>query len=457
MPISTTTVVEIELQSNPRVQRTTGDNVTNSSAGDDQSGNRGVESESESANVATAVPDGGYGWIVVFSCSVITFHFNGLTGSWGVLQSHLLESDLQGVSTSTITFVGTLALSLVVAFGLVGNRLAQLMGARMSALAGVAILGLAEIISGSTTSHIGGLFGTSGVMAGIGTCFLYSVTNSLPTQYFSSKLGTANGLVKLGGGIGATVFAIVLEVLIQEVGIGWTFRILGFITLSTGLPAAWLIKERAPSRNTPFFELSMFRNPAYTAIAIAAALATFTLFAPPYFLPIIAHSVGLSSSTGAGLVAGFNACTAVGRLISGPACDKLGSINTFLIMMALSAISMLAIWPFSNNLGLLVVFAMLNGVANGSFFVTMPTVLATMFGPGRAPVAMGQAITGWTVGYLMGAPIAGYLLQATSADKSGSIDPYRPAIFYAGGMALLSCVFVLLARLATDRKLLKRV
>ncbi|KAK5116823.1 hypothetical protein LTR85_009083 [Meristemomyces frigidus] len=447
MATSTATELELEIQSEPQVQAFTSDTVDISAA----------QPSSDTANVTTAVPDGGYGWIVVLSCSIITFHFNGLMGSWGVLQSHLLETDLQGVPTSTITFVGSLAITLVVAFGLVGNRLTQLMGARMSALAGVTILGLAEIISGSTTSQIGGLFGTSGAMAGIGTCLLYSVTNSLPTQYFSSKLGTAIGLVKLGGGIGATVLAIVLEVLVQKVGISWTFRILGFITLSTGLPAAWLIKERATSRHAPFFELSMFRNPAYTATAIAAALATFTLFAPPYFLPLIARSVGLSSSTGAGLVAGFNACTAVGRLLSGPACDKLGSMNTFLVTMALSAISMLAIWPFSDSLGLLVVFAMLNGVANGSFFVTMPTVVATMFGPGRAPVAMGQAITGWTAGYLMGAPIAGYLLQATSADKGGSIDPYRPAIFYAGGMALLSCVFVLLARLSTERKILKRV
>ncbi|KAK5130601.1 hypothetical protein LTR08_001920 [Meristemomyces frigidus] len=453
MPTLAATEVALELRSGSQVQESTDDNI--SPVGDEDAD---FQPTPGTANATTAIPDGGYGWVVVFSCSVITFHFNGLTGSWGVLQSHLQETDLQGVPTSTITFVGSLALTLVVAFGLVGNRLTQLVGARTSALAGVAILGLAEIISGSTTSRLGGLFGTSGVMAGIGICLLYSVTNSLPTQYFSSKLGTANGLVKLGGGIGATVLAIVLEVLIQKLGIGWTFRILGFLTLLTGLPAAWLIRERAaPSRNAPFFELSMFRNPAYTAISIAAALATFTLFAPPYFLPLIARSVGLSSSTGAGLVAGFNACTAIGRLLSGPACDRLGSINTFLLTMALSAVSMLAIWPFSNSLGLLLVFAMLNGVANGSFFVTMPTVVATMFGPGRAPVAMGQAITGWTAGYLMGAPIAGYLLTATGADKVGSIDPYRPAIFYAGGMALLSCVFVLLARIVTDRKVWKRV
>jgi predicted MFS family arabinose efflux permease len=72
----------------------------------------------------------------------------------------------------------------------------------------------------------------------------------------------------------------------------------------------------------------------------------------------------------------------------------------FLITMLLQAVSMLAIWPVSNSLGPLVVFAILNGVANGSTFTTFPTVVAGMFGPGRAAVAMSMAVTGWTGGNL---------------------------------------------------------
>jgi MCP family monocarboxylic acid transporter-like MFS transporter 3 len=80
--------------------------------------------------------------------------------------------------------------------------------------------------------------------------------------------------------------------------------------------------------------------------------------------------------------------------------------------MVLNAVSMLAIWPASSTLGPLLTFAMINGVANGSYFTTQPTVVAGIFGPGRATVAMSMSVTGWTGGYLSGAPIAGYLLQA---------------------------------------------
>lgn len=66
-----------------------------------------------------------------------------------------------------------------------------------------------------------------------------------PAQYFKAKRGIANGIVYAGGGLGGTVLSFILDALIKNVGIPWTFRILGFMIIGTGLPAAWLIKERA--------------------------------------------------------------------------------------------------------------------------------------------------------------------------------------------------------------------
>ena len=411
----------------------------------------------DSSNITTAVPDGGYGWVIVLACSIITFLFNGFSGSWGIIQAALLESSLEQVPTSTVTFVGSLALGCIVAFGLLGVRLMVLLGARNTAFIGITLLGLGQILSGFTTQDIGGLFGTSGVLVGLGTCLCYVIGNSAPVQYFSARLGLANGLVKLGGGLGATVLSLALQALIEDVGTAWMFRILGLITLATGLPAAWLIKERQPLRSAPFIDFSMFKSVPFVAIFLASAIGTFAIFVPPYFLPLFARSIGLSARTGAGLVAAFNGCGAIGRFGAGFICDKIGPLNTFAVAMLLNAVSMLAIWPVSNSIVPLTLFAVLNGIANGAFFTTLPTVVASLVGSGLAAVAMGMNITGWTGGYLLGTPIAGYLLQATHADEKGSVDPYRPAIFYAGGVALASFGFVLIARLTTETSLRKKV
>jgi MFS transporter, MCT family, solute carrier family 16 (monocarboxylic acid transporters), member 3 len=415
------------------------------------------EPSPESRNIASAIPDGGYGWVVVFSCFWLALLSSGLLGAWGVIQAALLESSLRGTPTATVTFIGSLGLACVVALALLASSLMRVIGGRLTSMLGIILLGLGEITSSWTTSNVGGLFGTSGVLIGAGTCLCYITANNLPPQYFSGRLGLANGLIKLGGGVGATVLSIALEALIQSLGISWMYRVLGLLTLATGLPAAWLIKERSPPRNAPFVDWDMFRSLPFAAIFLASALGTFAVFIPPYFLPLFARSAGLSSRTGAGLVAGFNACGCVGRFVAGPICDKIGPVNTFLSTMILNASSVLAIWTLSNSIGPLTIFVVLNGIANGAFFTTLPTVVASMVGPGLAAVAMSMNITGWTFGYLLGTPIAGYLLETTGADKSNAINAYLPAIFYAGGMYFVSFLCVLLARIKLDRKLAKKI
>ena len=38
----------------------------------------------DAAYSTTAIPDGGYGWVVVFCCSVTAFWSNGVINCWGV-------------------------------------------------------------------------------------------------------------------------------------------------------------------------------------------------------------------------------------------------------------------------------------------------------------------------------------------------------------------------------------
>lgn len=218
-----------------------------------------------------------------------------------------------------------------------------------------------------------------------------------------------------------------------------------------------LIKERSPSRRTIVLDFSVFRGVPFIVLFFAGAIEVFSLYVPSYFLPLFAHSIGLTTSTGAALVAAFQVCVAIGRVGSGYACDLVGATNTLLVATATNAISMLAIWPVSDTLGLLALFAALNGLANGAFFVSYPMVIAKNVEPGQAPAGMSLAITGWTPGYLLGSPIAGALIGLTGAEKSSSIEPYRAAIFYAGGVAAVSTVCVMFARLRLDRKLIKKL
>ncbi|KAH8655342.1 major facilitator superfamily domain-containing protein [Xylariales sp. PMI_506] len=347
------------------------------------------------------IRDGGYGWVVVFACFVQTFWVNAWTGSWGVIQAAIL------LQTSSFT---------------VGN--------------------------------IGGLF-ASGALYGVGGSLMYTMSNSLPVQWFDSRLGTANGLVKLGGGIGATVMALVVQLLIDRIGIPWTFRVMALASLASGIPTAQLIKERAIA--APSVEMGLFKNLNFSLLFTAGFVGIFSLYIPSFFLPSVATSIGLSSTTAAVIMACYNGFMAMGRLSSGIACDRFGSTKMLLLTMSLNAATMLGIWSVASTMPILVAFAALNGIANGAFFVTMPTAIGKLLGPRAASAGIGMAVTGWSVGDLLGNPIAGFLIAATQADHAASIVPYRAAIFYAGGTAAFSTVLILAARLKMNTNLLKKL
>ncbi|GJC99016.1 major facilitator superfamily transporter [Colletotrichum higginsianum] len=402
----------------------------------------------------SAVPEGGYGWVVVTGCFVIAWWIIGTSYSWGVIQSALIDDGL--ATPAVLSFVGSLAAALISALAIVNSRVMRRIGPRRTGLLGIALLGLSELLSSFAVKNVGAMFATSGVIMGL-------------AQYFSRKRGLANGIVFAGGGLGGAVNSFALDALLSRVGSAWAYRVLALVTLATGLPAAWLIKERVPIRGSGFVEWCvylrmslilmperLFKSFTFLVVFLAGAVGTFPLFVPPFFLPLYSKSIGLSSSTGAGLVAGFNFSSAIGRICCGALCDKLGALNVLCASLTLSAVSMLAIWPVSTTLGPMIVFVIVNGISNGGFFSTMPTVVGNVFGSVRVSVAMSMIVTGWAGGYLMGAPIAGYLLEAYGGAENG-LQAYRPAMFYAGSLSLAAAGLVALVRFRINHSILARV
>jgi len=414
------------------------------------------DSEQPPADAAEAIPDGGYGWTVVASCSFLLFWINGYTTAWGVLQTAILKSPALNTNLRTITFVGSLYMAVMVAFGIGGIRVMRSFGVRYTGLAATILFGMSLVATSFTLDHLGGLFCIAGLSMGVGTSLLYAATNSLPLQWFSSKLGIANGVVKAGGGVGATVLPLASQALIDKFGLQWTFRILGILIMATGIPCTLALKERATTGTLSRFDWSLLKNVPFLTLTMAGAVAVFALFVPPFFLPLFASSIGLSAGTGAGLVGGFGAATAVGRILGGWTCDKIGAFNTLMITCLVNSVSMLAIWPVSTSLAPLFVFAIVNGCANGSFFVSLP-IAVTVVAPHSAAASIALMVFFWTPGYLLGAPLAGLLIEATGAADSTSIEPYRAAIFYAAGTGVLATFLVLVARLRLDTKVLKRL
>lgn len=223
---------------------------------------------------------------------------------------------------------------------------------------------------------------------------------------------------------------------------------------------------------TFYLHRELFRSLTFIFIFLAGVLGTFPLFVPPFFIPLYAKSIGMSSSTGAGLLAGFNLASAAGRICCGVLCDKAGALNVLMLSLLLTGLSMLVLWPQVTTLAPFIVFVILNGASNGGFFSTVPTVVGNVFGSSRVSVAMGMIVTGWAGGYFLvslsatcafgkplmrkGAPIAGYILDAHGGADSG-FEAYRPSMFYAGSLALAASGLVAAVRFRKRPRLLATI
>ena len=67
------------------------------------------------------------------------------------------------------------------------------------------------------------------------------------------------------------------QAVVEKIGSAWTLRVLGFITLATGWPAAWFIRDRVPPNRRTFIDWQLFKDSRFVVLFAAGAVATFPL------------------------------------------------------------------------------------------------------------------------------------------------------------------------------------
>ncbi|KAG6009869.1 hypothetical protein E4U21_000971 [Claviceps maximensis] len=367
------------------------------------------DNESESQDVlckdeeeaAAAHYDTWRGWIVVTAASCSLFMYMGVIYSWGIIQAKL--ADTRGYSLTTLTFVGSLAASFMVSLCILVGHMVRKYGYRDVALAGAVFLGLGELLSSWAVSHLWALFITHGILFGVGGGLTILPCSTAPLQWFRKYRGLATGIVFGGGSLGAAVMAVVAHELVDRVGVEWTFRILGIMLWAVCIPAACCVK-RPPLSKSSVSQLQWYRlrEPKFLLLLLGGAIACFPLFVPPYFIPVFARSVSSSGSTALIALTVWNLASTFGRVFAGCSADSiLGPMNSIIISLFLCGVSGLCIWPFVDNLGLLLFFAIVNGVGCGSFFSLFPLTVATSFGTSNIMGILPIMWQAWVFGYFL--------------------------------------------------------
>lgn len=331
------------------------------------------------------------------------------------------ESDILSDSTSNaISWIGSLQSFLLLGGGMISGPLFDGGWFKVTIAVGTFLISFGFMMASLASAYWQVLL-SQGVCIGLGAgCMVVPALSILP-QYFQKKRAVTTGIAVCGSSIGGVIYPIMFQNLIDQIGYGWTTRILGFMALGTCSFSVAVMRVRTASRKVRSpFDPTSFKEPPFVLYCVAMFFSNFGFFPPIFYLQTYALNHGLTNRDVAlNLVAILNAASALGRLTPSLVVPHYGPINTMATVTAMAAIvafSWIAVHTGAGN----IVFAVMYGFTSGGIVSLPAVVLASITDDLRfLGSRLGTSYVFSAVAALCGPPIAGAILDSSDGKYLG--------------------------------------
>ncbi|PON22986.1 hypothetical protein TGAM01_v208241 [Trichoderma gamsii] len=418
-----------------------------------------AQAQPKSQDDDAPIDGGAQAWLQVVASFLLYFNHLGLLNSFGAFQSFYETDLLKDSSPSAISWIGSIQIFCLMSVGAIIGPLYDAGYCRALLAAGTLLVTLGFMFTSISTTFWQILL-AQGICLGLGTCCLSIPSIAILPMYFKKKRARAMGLATVGSGLGSTLYPIMFQNLRPRVGFGWTVRIMGFLAFVMCSFALMLIRPRTLAKKPAwqengfsfrwFWDDSAMKEKTFVLYSIAIFFNNLSFFNPPYYLESYATSHGMQgSSLAAYLLPTLNASSLPGRIIPSFIADVVGSLDTYIVVCALSSTSVFYWISVTNEAGNLA-FAVLYGFWSGSVVSLGSVVLASITPDmSRLGTRLGMVAILKGIGSLIGPPISGAILRSTG--KYIGIQ-----LFSACGIMLTSLLSMVL-RLVIARALFKVV
>ena len=353
-----------------------------------------IEPQSRQASPPEDVPpDGGYGWVCTACVALINAHTWGVNSSYGIFLSHYLSNNtFPGATSIEYALIGGLSISCALFLSPIATLTTRLYGTRTTLLIGVFFETL-SLIGASFATQIWHLFLSQGVCFGWGMGFLFVGTVGIIPQWFTTKRSFANGIGSAGSGLGGLTYSLATNAMINNISLGWAFRILGIVACAVNVVCALLIKDRNKTIGASqlAFDFKLFKRMEYNLMLAWGFFTMLGYIALLFSLPNYAISIGLSASQGSIVGALLNLGQGIGRPLVGIFSDRAGRINIATGLTFLCGLFCLVIWIFAKSYGVLIFFAIIAGTVSGTIWATVAPVGAEVIGLRELPAGLSIA------------------------------------------------------------------
>jgi len=334
----------------------------------------------------------------------------------------------------------------------------------MTAMVVVGVLLAQNYVSNSPGNKVLLLWGTVGLLAGMGIGFAYVCPIAALVKWFPQQKGLVSGLAVAGFGLGAYIISGRTRFggvgFIEAHGIESFFRLHGVIAVAVVCSGAMLLRnpstaavrpttaQGSTERNSTWRELlrsarfyavwAMFFSGAMAGLMVIGILKPFAgsqlLRAAEQVKDVLAEPLRnellLKGATAVGVLSLFNAA---GRVIWGWLSDRLGRSVTMTAMFVLQGITLLSLTTLDTEVELAVGAACV-GFNFGGNFALFPSLTADLFGSKNFGANYGWVFTSYGIAGVLGV-WAGNMAQQVSGSYLGA---FAVAACFCFGSAVLS-------------------
>lgn len=414
-------------------------------------------------------PEGGYGYFVVFAEWLIMACSFGMINSFGVYQTYYTEQAYTNESVFRISLIGSLQVFCIYFFSILTVTLMHYLGPQMTVAIGI-IIQVFGYMMVSITNAIWQLFLAQGLVIGFGASLIYSPGMIVLLQYFKKKRAFALGFSSAGSCIAGVYFPIAIRRLINEVGFGWTNRIIGFIYLAAGTVMVAGMRPRLSLKydaekygkgNLLMVHFDVLRDWKFIVLIFGNFLGFFGLFPGLFYTDLYAYRLQQKLNSTflepQYYLSILNASSAFGRILPAVAGDYWGRMNMLFPFLTLAGVFPFALWiPSSESTGVFLAFCVTWGFCSGVFISLYPALVTQLHGIEHNQSRMSLFFTIGSIPALFGPIICGSFVPQSKGSGS-STEGFDKVAIFTGVMLLASAAVELALRLVHTRKLTSRI
>ncbi|KAH7063564.1 putative oxalate/formate antiporter [Macrophomina phaseolina] len=381
-------------------------------------------------------PEGGLrAWSVVFGswCAMVAAF--GMLNSMGVIHAWLSSHQLADHSYASIGWIFSIYTFLVYFGSVQIGPVFDAYGLKYTLIPGCVGL-VVSVFLFSVCQEYWQYMLDWGILGGISCCLIFTPAIVSVGHWFMQRRALATSLALTAGGIGGTVFPVIILHLEKRIGFDRSLQIIGIICTVLCLIGVATIRTRLPQNKKAgaTIDILALRERVYAITTLAIFFLELALFIPVTYLPSYALHQGFQHDFAFHLLVFLNAASVVGRGLAGWLADACGRFRVMVLTSAACTLVSLLWLGADGDRARVVAYAVAFGFSSGSIIGVTPVCVAQICRTEDYGKRYGTTYFIVSFGTLVGIPIAGAILETGhgSAPNYDGLITFSGAVFGAG-------------------------